>query len=317
MEKRYQIFIMNTSKTGILRRLSFSTFQLRVLLGIFVFCSLCLCVFIFDYTMAVSKQAELKRLRSENQELNRHIHVIKEKVSDLESSFQRVEDFSYKLKSIMNRENFGTAIGPLPSDYQHYLESSRGWEERFSRHELVDPFKKKSLIEINKSFENYLSLLQEKSHFLQKNIWFVIGILDENRHLMSITPSIQPARGWVTSRFGFRDYPFSKSKAHFHRGLDIAAKEGTEVVASADAVVSSTGYDLSTGNYVILNHGYNLETLYGHLESAGVKEGQKVVRGEKIGTLGNTGRSTGPHLHYEVRISGQPVDPEYYILDSL
>ena len=137
---------------------------------------------------------------------------------------------------------------------------------------------------------------------------------------MSMTPSIRPAKGRITSRFGFRDYPvsrFSRGSADFHRGLDIAARRGTEVMAPASAVVSSTGYDSSTGNYIILSHGYDLETLYGHLDRIHVRASQKVKRGDVIGTIGSTGRSTGPHLHYEVRISNQPVDPEYYILDLL
>ena len=323
MQKRYQIFITDTSQSGGLSRLSVSAFQLKIVAGIAGFLLLCLCVFAFDYTLAVSKQTEVRRLRQENKELNRHLQAVKEKVIGLESSFKRVEDFSYKLKSIMNREAFvpSSAIGPLPLDYhgqhRHFDFSSEG-ESQEPQPQDDSLSQKKG--EAHLFFERQLTDLEKRSHVLQKNIWSLIGVLDENRHLMSVTPSLLPAKGRITSRFGFRNYPVLSSQkrpADFHRGLDIASKRGQPVIAPADAVVSETGYDSSTGNYIILSHGYDLETLYGHLDNIAVKTTQKVGRGTIIGQVGSTGRSTGPHLHYEVRISGQPVNPEYYILDSL
>ena len=340
MKKQYHIFVADDSKNGAMRRFCFSSLHLRLAAGFFVFLLLALGVFAFDYTMAVSRQAELERLRRENQELDRHIHSVKNKVSGLESSLARIEDFSFKLKSITNyTEGKGItappAIGPLPSGYsEQYVGGFQEMREQRQAEQAPGQFEnkedegleeKKNFLNTTQSFENYLDSLEQRSHTAQKDIWFIIGVLDENKHLMNVTPSIQPARGWITSRFGYRDYPASlvgegfssKHGADFHRGLDIAAPTGTAVVSPADGVVSKAGYDAGTGNYIILDHGYNLKTLYGHLGSVEVLPSQTVRRGEMIGKIGNTGRSTGPHLHYEVRIAGQPVDPEYYILDFL
>ena len=162
--------------------------------------------------------------------------------------------------------------------------------------------------------------MNKKSSLLQKQIWSTIGILEEKKHLLVFTPAISPVQGKITSRFGYRDHPilnegFSLSNPHFHKGLDIAAEKGTKVVSPAHGVVLASGYHSGTGNYIIINHGYELKTLYGHLDQVFVKAYQKVRRGETIATVGNTGRSTGPHLHYEIRISQHPVNPEYYILD--
>ena len=101
-----------------------------------------------------------------------------------------------------------------------------------------------------------------------------------------------------------------------HHGLDIAAPFGTSVRAPADGIVSYVGYDGGYGKLVSIDHGYGVVTRYGHNAQIHVKLGQRIKRGEKISSVGNTGRSTGPHLHYEVRVNDVPVDPSKYILDQ-
>lgn len=139
--------------------------------------------------------------------------------------------------------------------------------------------------------------------------------LEQKRNLLASTPSVKPVDGgWVTSRFGYRTSPFT-GRREFHSGLDIANRQGTKIVATANGKISFAGKKRYIGNLIIIDHGYGRVTKYGHLKKILVKRGQKVKRGDVIGLLGNSGRSTGPHVHYEVRINGAPVNPIKYILN--
>ncbi len=128
------------------------------------------------------------------------------------------------------------------------------------------------------------------------------------------TPSIWPVRGWVTSGFGPRVSPFTEKPA-WHDGLDIGASPNAPVQAPAQGRVVSVSFDSKMGNMVKLDHGYGIETVYGHLAKSLVKEGQRVKRGDVVALVGSTGLSTGPHLHYMVKKNGQALDPTKFILD--
>ena len=142
----------------------------------------------------------------------------------------------------------------------------------------------------------------------------LIAHLEDQTTRLRTTPSISPTKGWVTSGFGYRTSPFTANR-EFHRGLDIAGRLGTPVYAPADGKIRFAGNRRALGNTVAISHGYGVETLYGHMHELKVKGGQKVVRGQEIGLLGSSGRSTGPHLHYQVQVNGVPVNPRNYILD--
>jgi murein DD-endopeptidase MepM/ murein hydrolase activator NlpD len=134
------------------------------------------------------------------------------------------------------------------------------------------------------------------------------------RDRLAATPSIWPANGFVTSGFGWRLSPFT-GRRHFHAGLDIAADTGTDIVAAARGRVAFAGPKGAFGQIVILDHGFGVRTLYGHTSSIHVKRGEQVERGERIASVGNTGRSTGPHLHYSVQLKGKSVNPADYVLE--
>ncbi|MCG8567444.1 MAG: M23 family metallopeptidase [Desulfobacterales bacterium] len=142
----------------------------------------------------------------------------------------------------------------------------------------------------------------------------LIQQLEKKKNILAATPSIRPVDGWITSRFGYRKSPFT-GKRDFHSGLDIANRPGTKIVATADGKVTYAARKIFIGKLVVLDHGYGKQTKYGHLKKILVKPGQRIKRGDVIGLLGNTGRSTGPHLHYEVRINGAAVNPLKYILN--
>jgi murein DD-endopeptidase MepM/ murein hydrolase activator NlpD len=139
-------------------------------------------------------------------------------------------------------------------------------------------------------------------------------LLQTKKEMLIHTPSIWPVHGWVTSGFGFRTNPFTGLN-QMHEGLDISNRIGTPVIAPADGIVSDTGKDLSYGNAVAVSHGFGVTTRFYHLSKILVSAGQKVKRGDRIAEVGTTGKSTGPHLHYEVRVNGVSVNPARYILD--
>jgi murein DD-endopeptidase MepM/ murein hydrolase activator NlpD len=138
------------------------------------------------------------------------------------------------------------------------------------------------------------------------------AFLSDQRSLLASKPKGWPSRGWMTSGFGMRRSPFS-GKPKMHEGLDIAASIGTPVYATADGIVSQSETVAGYGKLVVIDHGYGYKTYYGHNSKLSVKVGQKVRRGDRIASVGNSGSSTGAHLHYEVRLNGVPLNPRKYL----
>ncbi|HLV00514.1 MAG TPA: M23 family metallopeptidase, partial [Acidobacteriota bacterium] len=134
--------------------------------------------------------------------------------------------------------------------------------------------------------------------------------------LLAATPSILPVRGYPSDRFGSRSDPFD-GETDFHPGIDISAPRGAKVVATADGIVAFAGRRSGYGKMVALEHKFGMSTRYGHLDRYTVESGQKVKKGDIVGYVGTTGRTTGPHLHYEVRLNSQPLNPLRFFRDSL
>jgi murein DD-endopeptidase MepM/ murein hydrolase activator NlpD len=133
---------------------------------------------------------------------------------------------------------------------------------------------------------------------------------------LASAPTLWPVQGRITGSFGERTDPFSGEGA-FHRGVDISSDIGTRIIAPADGVVLFADVMNGYGRTVMVDHGNGISTLYGHMSAFGVSQGQQVHRGETLGYVGQSGRSTGPHLHYEVRIFNTPVNPHKYLLFTL
>ncbi len=157
----------------------------------------------------------------------------------------------------------------------------------------------------------YLGEVAEgRSHSLEA----LVDALEGKRDFLASSPSIWPAKGWLTSRYGNRISPFTGSR-QFHAGIDIAGASGTDIVAPARGRVVFAGKRGPLGNAVTIDHGWGVRTQYGHNKELFVKKGDRVERGDRIATLGNSGRSTGPHLHYVVEVNGKTRNPLDYIFD--
>ena len=160
-----------------------------------------------------------------------------------------------------------------------------------------------------------LESLESRAAELTGDLTAIASKLEERMQWISSTPAIAPVKGILTSGFGHRSDPLTHGRG-LHQGIDIQASPRQPVRASADGVVTLAGVQGGYGNAVYLSHGFGVGTRYAHLARIEVRPGQRVKRGDVIGLVGNTGRSTGYHLHYEVRIDGEPVNPIAYILDD-
>jgi murein DD-endopeptidase MepM/ murein hydrolase activator NlpD len=163
--------------------------------------------------------------------------------------------------------------------------------------------------------EGEINTLKERTGVLQDSFRILDMAFQKQALLLSSTPSIYPVRGLMGNGFGWRRDPFTGMR-DFHQGLDVVAPLGTRVVSPADGIVTRAGPSGGFGNSVFVSHGYGIMTRYGHLQSCNVRVGQRVKRGDVLGTVGTTGRSTGPHLHYEVLVHQRNVDPFRYILEE-
>ena len=162
--------------------------------------------------------------------------------------------------------------------------------------------------------ENTFGLLKDLLSGLEDRLQTVRSDVDKRNQLAAATPSIWPTHGWLSSSMGNRADPFTGEK-DFHPGLDISADKGDPVYATADGTVVNASAAGNYGNLVVLDHGYGLETRYGHLSAFKIKLGQAVKRGDLLGLVGSTGRATSSHLHYEVRANGRILNPLQLLLN--
>ncbi|MEZ5285487.1 MAG: M23 family metallopeptidase [Vicinamibacterales bacterium] len=160
--------------------------------------------------------------------------------------------------------------------------------------------------------EDTFGLLRDLLQGIESRLRLVSTGVDRRNALAAATPSLWPTHGWLSSGTGGRADPFT-GEADFHPGLDISADRGTPVYATADGVVTQAARNGAYGNLIVIDHQFGVETRYGHLSAFRVQRGQNVKRGDLIGLVGSTGRATGPHLHYEVRVNGRILNPLQFL----
>ena len=305
-------------------------------LGFLAFCLLLLgATATLDYVGLLLQANENRYLRTENTQLKKQFQVAEGKLSSLESSLERIQNFTKKLNLITNvaDEDRSTKLALTPGSRTGGLpegEAAGGTVTRLPSSEYmirepqsierVAPDERNGEVGTVRDVDrDYASLSVridrglKDSQLREQGVLQLWDSLSERQNLLSATPSIRPARGYYTSRFGYRIDPFN-NKPFMHAGIDIAAPAGTPVFAPADGVVSYVGFESGYGKLVSIDHGYGVITRFGHNSKVFVEQGQKVHRWDVISAVGSTGRSTGAHCHYEVRIHGVPIDPTNYIL---
>ncbi|MFC1869469.1 M23 family metallopeptidase [Thermodesulfobacteriota bacterium] len=255
-----------------------------------------------DYYKLIKQVPNHARLLHENREQRSQLAAFAGKIDRINSKMVELKNFENKLRVMVNLEPGEDnaqflGIGGSDPDLMNSEYSIEKAHQKLVRlmHHSLDNLNTEISVQTQETAELYEFLESQKSMF-------------------ACTPSIWPAKGWVSSRFGYRISPFTNEK-EFHNGLDVSARTGSKITAPAEGVVSSIGKTYGFGTVVTVNHGYGLKSRYAHLSKVLVKKGQAVKRGQKIALMGNSGRSTGPHLHYEVHLKGVPVNPERYILN--
>lgn len=303
MQKQYTIMVI-PDISGKLRRFSISEKSVKILLS--VFCLIIVTsVFLFYRHVQLSKEViELESLRKETREQRLQIQQFVQKVKDFEQQMSRLERFDKKLRVITSLEGSGASAQKW---------GVGGFDDRES--DISTPILsgegKKAIEKLNTDIDTLKNQAEMQEISFQELDEFFKG----QESLLSSTPSIWPVRGWVTSGFGYRVSPFTDRK-EVHEGIDIATRMNMPVVSPADGVVVRAGRDTSYGNILEIDHGYGVVTRYGHNSRLMVNVGDKVKRGQVVAQVGNSGRSTGPHLHYEVVLNGVPVNPFRYILEE-
>jgi murein DD-endopeptidase MepM/ murein hydrolase activator NlpD len=290
MDKRYSTIIFVPHARAKFRKLKVSHRLLFSLISL-VTSSLCLSTFFsVQYFTSLSQTHELSKLRRENKELQTANEQFGKSVESLRNQLTTVEDRTRKLAII---------AGITTLD-----ESAQGGSGGLRNDELQ-----------SNPYRDDVDKMSFRSHSLNKDLSVLEQKFTAQSRLLSSTPSIAPVRGILTDGFGGRSDPFT-GEAGQHNAVDISSAVGAPIRSPADGIVVKAEWANGYGNVVYISHGYGYSTRYGHLSAFAVRPGQRVKRGDVIGHVGSTGRSTGPHLHYEVRVNNNPVNPLEYILNA-
>ena len=275
----------------------------------------CVCYFYWDYGRVKAHLPELYQLRETNNRQKDEIETLADQAADLEEKLAELDELELQVQELLQatsqqgpgQVNVVASRGSkedvtMVGDRQNFSLLARGGGSRAGKEEAaLIPLVAESLNSVEMQVDTYRENLEEMCTALEKR-----------QDYLEAKPSIWPARGRITSRYGYRKSPFG-SKREFHQGLDIAAPRGTPVVATGAGVVTFARWRSGYGNTVIIDHGYGFRTFYGHNSRLKVKVGQRVGKGEVIAHMGSTGRSTGSHVHYEVHVQGKPQNPANYL----
>jgi murein DD-endopeptidase MepM/ murein hydrolase activator NlpD len=278
-ERLYAFIISRTSRSRArIRRLVIRPrwVKLSAFFGILVVCAAAYGLY------GITQQITHMRIEAENERLRRENERQRQQLQSLENRVDAIEDASRRLSEMSGVEPEGGEEGTNPQGAGGPFVSAD------------DPL---------------IASIEVRTALLEQDLKAFEAALRARERV----PSIWPTEGETTDRYGLRGNPFGGGASEFHAGQDISAPHGTPVVAAASGTVREAGWQNGYGNVVIIEHGDGLTTRYGHLSKIETAAGKEVTRGQQIGQVGSTGRSTGPHLHYEVRINEVPVSPRRYL----
>jgi murein DD-endopeptidase MepM/ murein hydrolase activator NlpD len=353
MDKYYTVMVVPEKQKGVKTfRIPTVLFKSLAFLGVMVL--VLVGVLAYDYWKILQQVYENKHLSIENRQLKEQIQLFQMKMNTLADDLKRINTFEKKLRVITGLEDVNSK-GAIYKPEKETEKDSFSLDDLNSSLDLkidLDSIEDQPRFkELKKLYDKKIAanLGLERSYLLTKQwsdlarrsfalstdyakfdykytqVKDIVSNIENNIHeldqflldkdsYLNSTPTILPADGWITSYFGQRISPYL-NKLKMHEGLDVGAPYGTSVHAPADGIVTFSGEKAGFGKFVQVDHGYGIETIYAHNQSLNVKAGQKVKRGNLLAAVGNTGHSTGPHLHYEVRVNGIAVDPLYFILE--
>jgi murein DD-endopeptidase MepM/ murein hydrolase activator NlpD len=325
----YTIMIFRGSMAGPLR-FSFSRKLVKSLMGLGIALVLVELILLSQVVLRIGEMWELKALRAEVQSAREQTTMFSTAVDDLKRRLMTMKEVNQRLRVMLGidaQTGDGdllngrggeeaspqeapiaepTASGPVPAAPS--LPPAMGMSE------MPDADSGKSRDGAAVKVQQDLAFLQSIAGSEERTLEQLTQAAQGRQARWAATPSVWPVKGWVTSGFGQRVSPFTGQMA-MHDGLDIGAPPNSPVQAPAAGRVVAQGFDPRMGNVVAVDHGFGIETQYGHLAKILVKSGQSIKRGDVLGLVGSTGLSTGPHLHYLLKVNGRAINPSRYILD--
>jgi murein DD-endopeptidase MepM/ murein hydrolase activator NlpD len=294
LSRRYTVLVADR-QTGVVRRVTVSLRAVTMVVG-----SALMMPVLIGLGAKWSASIELHQLQATNTALTTENGNYRETTGELASQIQSLETVIDELGSKSALDPAAArAMAKLPA-----VVKDRAVGGTSQTNAAISNVMSTSLV----SPEDTFGVLRTLLSALESRLSSVRNGLERRDKLAAATPSIWPAKGWLTGRFGGRQDPFTGESA-FHQGLDISASKGQPVYATADGQVEAASYDGEYGNLIVLKHDFGISTRYGHLSGFKVKRGQTVHRGDVIGYVGSTGRSTGAHLHYEILANGKLLNP--------
>lgn len=284
MDKRFYTFIVAPHATARLRKFRIPRFVVHGILATSLIGIISIVVMTSTYLRMVTKTFDYNAIRSQKEALQIENMNLQLATSQLNEKFSMIEALAKKLSvsSGLDRQALKPNAGGIG-----------GLNEPTSQMPNLASVKQNaSMLE--------LELRRLDQYYLEKT------------NELAAMPNVWPVQGYITGGFGLREDPLGEG-GEFHAGVDISTRYGNKVIAPSDGLVIFAEPREGYGNVVVLDHGFGITTRYGHLSAFSVKEGQRVHRGDVIGFVGSTGRSTGSHLHYEIRLHDNPVNPTRYM----
>ncbi len=318
LRERFVTLMVIPERTHRVHKVVVPFFLLKVGLILFSLSFVFLVVVGIDYMHVLSRLSENKSLKGENFKLRQEVQSIKNKVETMETTLERVRNYAKKLQMMTGQGDKNAAEIPWgpTSEGEVTAPSKKRANKSFDRNLDADEDgegQKTSLLNNELlPLEERVAKLELVSASMENNLSRLQVNLLRKSAIMNATPSIMPIAGWVSSTFGYRNNPYD-GVYRLHSGIDIAADPGTPVRAPADGTVIFSGYREGYGKAVVVDHGYGIHSLFAHNSVLFVSNGSKIKRGETIAQVGSTGHSTGPHLHYEIRKNGVPVNPAHFL----
>jgi murein DD-endopeptidase MepM/ murein hydrolase activator NlpD len=299
MPKRFYTVLVLPDATSTPRKFHISRTTITILSSMAAVAMVAMTFFVYQYVNLNVRLLELRQLRHEAGGRSQLV----ERVGQFEGDLNRMRDLDRRLRVLVGLDKAELQPPAL----------AQGGADTVSRNVLLDALKQRTGRFVEWATRD-LTALGEEINSRDRSLRELKAFIEEKASTLAATPTILPVNGLITAGYGYRKSPFTGGR-EFHEGLDIAAPYGTPIMATADGIVTFAGPLAAYGNVVFINHGHDFATFYAHNSSHRVREGQRVRRGEIIAHVGTTGRTTGPHVHYEVHLKGVISNPLKYAVD--
>ena len=303
MRNNFYTFLVIPQKKRSVKKVTASRRLLQFLIVFLSTISLLLTYFAYDYFTIKHKTFEVRHLQELTEVQQQKIDQLSEKIDNFEQKMADLQQTDSKIRILAREVNKKTRVALRPAIGKN---SPQALGVGGSMPD--DQVGKTRLDWMNQ----HVDRLIEDANAQEQSFRILMEFLKKRKSILARTPSVWPSRGCVSSEFGFRKSPFTGRK-EFHKGIDIATLPGKEIVSPADGIIISESHEPNMGNTITINHSNGISTIYAHLLKNIVRRGQMVRRGDIVGFVGNSGRSTGPHVHYTILLNGVAVNPRTYL----